>query len=119
MTVSPIGGNRLGIANAEIRVPFPLFPRWRLVGFVDAGAVWEDVTDRNDPVQIRVTPGLGVRIGTPLGPARLDVAYNGYGYPAGQLFLTDEDGELVPSNPNYAKPGTRGFTFHLAIGQAF
>ena len=46
VTVSPIGGNRLGIANAEIRVPFPLFPRWRLVGFVDAGAVWEDVTNR-------------------------------------------------------------------------
>ena len=119
VTVSPIGGNRLGIANAEIRVPFPLIPRWRLVGFLDAGAVWEDVTNRQDPVQVRFTPGVGVRVGTPLGPARLDVAYNGYGYPAGQLYLTDEDGTLVLSNPNYVKPGTRGLTFHLAIGQAF
>lgn len=119
VTVSPIGGNRLGIFNAEIRVPFPLLPRWRLVGFLDAGTVWEDVTDRQDPVQVRFTPGLGVRVGTPLGPARLDVAWNGYGYPAGQLYLTDENGTLIPVNSNYVKPGTRGFTLHLAIGQAF
>jgi hypothetical protein len=44
---------------------------------VDAGAVWEDATNRQDPVQIRVTPGAAVE--HPLGPARLDVAYNGYG----------------------------------------
>ncbi len=119
VTVSPIGGNRLGIANAEIRIPFPLVPRWRLAGFVDAGAVWEDATDRQDPVQVRFTPGIGIRVGTPLGPARLDFAYNGYGYPAGQLYLTDTDGNLVPVNPNYVKPGTRGLTIHLAIGQAF
>lgn len=119
VTVSPIGGNRLAIANAEIRVPFPLLPRWRLVGFVDAGTVYEDVTDRSDPPQVRVTPGIGIRVATPLGPARLDVAWNGYGYPPGQLYLTDENGNLVPTNPNYVKPGTRGFTFHLAIGQAF
>jgi len=119
VTVSPIGGNRLAIFNAEIRVPFPLFPRWRLVGFVDAGSVWEDVTNRQDPVQVRFTPGLGVRVGTPLGPARLDVAWNGYGYPAGQLYLTDTNGTLIPVNPDYVKPGTRGLTLHLAIGQAF
>jgi hypothetical protein len=58
-------------------------------------------------------------VGTPLGPARLDVAWNGYGYPAGQLYLTDENGTLIPVNSNYVKPGTRGLTFHLAIGQAF
>jgi hypothetical protein len=47
------------------------------------------------------------------------VAYNGYGFPPGQLYLTDEDGTLILSNPNYVKPGPTAFTLHLAIGQAF
>lgn len=120
VVVSPIGGNRLAILNAELRIPSPLFPtRWRLVGFVDGGAVWEDLTDRPDPIKFRVTPGVGLRIGTPLGPARLDLAWNGYGYPSGTLYVTRPDGSLVPVASDYVKPRDPRFTLHLAIGQAF
>jgi len=120
VTVSPIGGSRLIIANAELRVPSPLFPsRWRMVAFVDGGAVWQDTPDLNSPLRFRVTPGLGLRIGTPLGPARLDVAYRGYGYPPGTLYVTRSDGSLVALATDYVKPRGNGFTFHLAIGQAF
>jgi outer membrane translocation and assembly module TamA len=66
-----------------------------------------------------VTPGLGLRISTPLGPARLDVAYNGYGYPPGALYVQQDDGSLVELASDYVKPRDKGLTFHLAIGQAF
>ena len=41
---------------------------------------------------IRVTPGVGLRLATPLGPARLDVAYNPYKLQAGTLFQVDDAG---------------------------
>lgn len=118
--VSPIGGNRIIVANAEVRVPSPLFPsRWRVVGFVDGGAVWQNETDQSNRLRFRVTPGFGLRIGTPLGPARLDMAYNGYSYPPGTLYVTQSDGSLAELATDYVKPRKAGFTFHLAIGQAF
>ena len=71
--VSATGGNTLAVGNVELRVPAPFFAsRLRLAAFVDAGGAWQ--RGDGDPV-IRVTPGLGLRIATPLGPARLDVAY--------------------------------------------
>ncbi len=79
--VSATGGNALAIGNIELRVPSPIFgERLRLAAFVDAGGAWQR-GDR-DPV-IRVTPGIGMRLNTPLGPARLDVAYNPYRLQAG------------------------------------
>ena len=44
------------------------------VGFVDVGQVWADRSEvRFD--QLEVTPGLGLRYLTPIGPVRVDVAY--------------------------------------------
>lgn len=120
VAVSPIGGNRIIIANAEVRVPSPVFPsRWRLAAFVDGGAVWRNETAQSNRLRFRVTPGVGLRISTPLGPARLDVAYNGYGYPPGALYVQQDDGSLVELASDYVKPRDKGLTFHLAIGQAF
>ena len=120
VTVLPIGGNRLLIANAEVRIPSPVFPsRWRVVAFVDGGAVLSDLPDQPASFDFRVTPGMGLRIGTPLGPARLDVAYRGYGYPPGTLYFTQSDGSLVAAATDYVKPIKSGFTVHIAIGQAF
>ena len=86
VTVAATGGNTLAVGNVEVRVPSPVFSsRLRLAAFVDAGGVWQRGAENSTPV-IRVTPGVGIRLGTPLGPARLDVAYNPYKLQAGTLF---------------------------------
>ena len=36
----------------------------------------------------RVTPGIGVRVETPIGPLRMDVGYNSYGPPSGPAYYS-------------------------------
>ena len=56
---------------------------------------------------------------TPLGPARLDVAYNPYKLQPGTLFQVDTLGNLTPVQDNYVKNRGSKLTFHFAVGQAF
>jgi outer membrane protein assembly factor BamA len=119
--VSPSGGNTLAVANLELRVPSPVFSsRLRLAAYVDAGGAWQRGVGTSDAV-IRVTPGIGIRLNTPLGPARLDVAYNPYKLQAGPLFQADTSGALspVPGQPTYALDRDGRVTYHFAVGQAF
>jgi outer membrane protein insertion porin family len=121
VTVAATGGNTLAVANVEIRVPSPVFSsRLRLAAFVDAGGVWQRGADNSTPV-IRVTPGVGIRLATPLGPARFDVAYNPYKLQAGPLFQVDTLGSLtpVPGQGSYVLSRQGKFTIHFAVGQAF
>jgi outer membrane protein insertion porin family/translocation and assembly module TamA len=75
--VRPIGGASLLEANIELR-----FPIWgdalRGAAFVDAGEIWANDADIR-PSGIAVTPGLGVRYFSPIGPIRVDVGYYGRG----------------------------------------
>jgi outer membrane protein insertion porin family len=117
--VSATGGNTLAVANVELRLPSPVFgSRLRLAAFVDAGGAWQR-GDR-DPV-IRVTPGIGLRVATPLGPARLDMAYNPYRLQAGPLFQFDETGALtpVPGRDQFVLDRKSRLNFHFAVGQPF
>ncbi len=121
MTVAATGGNTLAIGNVELRVPSPVFSsRIRLALFVDAGGVWQRGGEISTPV-IRVTPGIGLRLATPLGPARLDVAYNPYKLQSGTLFQVDTLGGLapVPGQESFVLGRNRKFTVHVAVGQAF
>jgi outer membrane protein insertion porin family len=121
VTVAAIGGNTLAVGNVELRVPSPVFSsRLRLAAFVDAGGVWQRGGAVGEAV-IRVTPGVGIRLATPLGPARLDVAYNPYKLQSGPLFQVDTVGSLtpVPGQGSYTLGRNRKFTFHVAVGQAF
>jgi outer membrane protein assembly factor BamA len=88
--------------------------------FVDAGGAWVRGSEIAGAV-IRVTPGMGIRLSTPLGPARLDVAYNPYKLQDGPLFQVDTLGGLtpVPGQSSYTLSRSRKFTFHFAVGQAF
>jgi outer membrane protein insertion porin family len=118
VTVAATGGNTLTVGNVELRVPSPVFSsRLRLAAFVDAGGVWE--RGSGNPAVIRVTPGAGIRLSTPLGPARLDVAYNPYKLQAGPLFQVDTLGNLTEIQGSYVKDRGSKFTFHVAVGQAF
>jgi outer membrane protein insertion porin family len=119
--VAATGGNTFVLGNVELRVPSPIFSsRLRLAAFVDAGGVWQRQGPRSGRV-IRVTPGVGVRIATPLGPARLDVAYNPYKLQPGALFQADDAGNLtpVPGEEAYVLPRDRGYAIHIAVGQPF
>ncbi|HKT59903.1 MAG TPA: BamA/TamA family outer membrane protein [Gemmatimonadales bacterium] len=118
VTVAATGGNTLTVGNVELRVPSPVFSsRLRLAAFVDAGGVWD--RGSGNPAVIRVTPGAGIRLTTPLGPARLDVAYNPYKLQAGPLFQVDTLGNLTQVQSSYVKARSGKFNFHVAVGQAF
>jgi outer membrane protein insertion porin family len=117
------GGNSILLANAEVRVPAPVFPdRLRLAAFVDIGQVYERQTELYSFSSMRVTPGVGVRITTPLGPVRVDVAYNGYDPESGPLLLQN-DSVLVEYRPSYQRHRPtailRRLQLQFAIGQAF
>jgi outer membrane protein assembly complex protein YaeT len=119
--VAATGGNTLALANVEVRVPSPIFSsRLRFAAFVDAGGVWQREGPRSSRV-IRVTPGVGLRISTPLGPARLDVAYNPYKLQPGALFQADPAGNLtpVPGEDAYVLSRDRKYAIHIAVGQPF
>ena len=122
---SPTGGEQLFIANAELRFPLPVIAGRPFNGalFVDAGQVFERGRGRQvDLSGVRVTPGFGIRVPTPLGPMRFDIAYNPHDPEAGPLYERRVN-ELVLIDPTFApSPPTSFFgrlRFHFAVGQAF
>lgn len=121
----PTGGNSEFVVNAELRFATPILPdRMRVALFVDLGQVWERGNPLVSVKGVRVTPGIGVRFTTPLGPVRLDAAYNGYGSEPGTLlFKSDSTGTIQVFRPTYQPPRPSSFwsrvVFQFAVGQAF
>ena len=69
---------------------------------------------------LRITPGVGLRFITPLGPARLDVAYNGYAVQPGRLYLIHPTGSLDLLQSSYQPPKRNSpWVLQLGVGQAF
>ena len=124
--VAPTGGNTLLVGNVELRLPSPIFPdRLRFAAFLDAGTLWErGRSDEFGRARLRFTPGFGLRIGTPLGPARLDLAYNGYVSAPGPLFRADTTGQLEQIRDAFQVDRRGRFlgvplTFQFSVGQPF
>jgi outer membrane protein assembly complex protein YaeT len=122
---SPLGSSAIALANLELRLPSPVWAsRLRLAVFVDAGELWEQTENSGlVPGGLRITPGMGLRIATPLGPMRFDVAYNDYPGQPGRLYVIKGTGlDPVPA-PYQGAP--RGDTFfsrlklHFSVGQPF
>jgi outer membrane protein insertion porin family/translocation and assembly module TamA len=127
---SATGGNTMAVAQVELRVPAPIWSRrLRLAAFIDAGTLYQRCPDilrdcagglgSDLPVRIRVTPGIGLRVLTPLGPARFDVGYNGYPAPSGTLYLLRQDGSLDAVRSNFRRAGVSRYRFHISFGQPF
>lgn len=115
--VAATGGDRLAVANLELRLPSPVMSdRLRFAAFVDAGAVWsQGVTDP----RVRVTPGFGVRMNSPLGPIRFDIGYNPYKLEPGTVYTNTDDGELVLLTQGFVRDRGRRWTLHFSIGNPF
>jgi len=126
VTTAPTGGNTAIILNAELRLPSPIFSqRMRLGLFCDAGQVWERGEELVTIRGVRVTPGVGVRFATPLGPVRIDAAYNGYQTERGPLlYLNDSTRTVTQIRPSYPPLGAQKrfwqkIVIQVAVGQAF
>ncbi len=144
----PRGGTALTVMNLEYRKPFQwlAFPM-QFAAFVDAGNVWEARRDVLRISDLRATPGVGIRVVTPVGPFRVDIGYRPYEASAGRAFYFEpgadgETGRILcvspgntinadPLNPGnvadcpatYRPPSSRGvlsrLAFHFGLGQAF
>ncbi len=102
---SPSGGNSLVVANLEWRIRSPFLPeliQWVL--FADAGQVYNRASETVNFGQFKVTPGGGLRVASPVGPLRLDVAYNGYPSRAGAAYF------VQPAVPNDSTAGATSRT---------
>jgi outer membrane protein insertion porin family/translocation and assembly module TamA len=125
----PTGGNSMVVGNVELRVP-SLFFRDLLTFafFVDAGEVW----NRGSSVGaaqarfdgIKITPGMGVRVFSPVGPIRVDVGYNPYDRGASVAYFDAPVGEggvaplycVSPGNTLKVVPGGAGRPFAQLSG---
>jgi outer membrane protein assembly factor BamA len=130
---SATGGTRTVVTSVELQTPSPLLrDRLRLAAFLDAGQVWDTRgcgDDRDGGVGtrcnlgLRFTPGAGVRVATPVGPIRLDLAVNPYGREPGPLYVYDPDTGVLDPTPRRFRDNDRRFldylTVHIAVGNAF
>jgi outer membrane protein insertion porin family/translocation and assembly module TamA len=139
---SPTGGNSLVVGNLELRTPAPILSDvLQLVAFADAGIVWNRPKESFRLKDVRVTPGVGMRVNSPVGPFRVDVAYNRYQFPLGAAYVVDREsgnlhcvrssgqplarplaaGESCPAS--FSPPQRNSFfnrlTFNFSLGQAF
>jgi len=126
VTTAATGGNTALVLNAELRFPSPIFAqRMRLGLFIDAGQVWERGDSLTTIHGIRITPGVGLRFATPLGPVRIDAAYNGYATERGPLLYLDKTtGTLTQIRSAYPplraqKTFWQKLIVQVAVGQAF
>lgn len=106
----PLGGLTLWEASAEVR--FPVFGPLRAATFIDASDVTREVA-RVRFTYPHLSPGLGLRYATPVGPVRLDVGYRiPYAQEVGSQSLGQQE-------------GTRSTVFglpiavHFGLGEAF
>ena len=105
--VVPIGGNSLIVANFEARFRSPFYPDLvQLTLFADAGDVWQrgrrvGASDHRASAlwlnELKWTPGMGIRVLTPVGPFQANVGYNPFARPAGAIYY-----DQVPDAQGFA-----------------
>lgn len=137
----PLGGTSLVEGSVELR--FPVWKKLTGAAFIDAAAVGEasveSFTDLADFGRLTegtwaVTPGIGARYHTRVGPIRVDLGYNP-GRPEALPVVTELCAQISPEDAKCLErriiplerarvydPVTRWYqrmTLHLSIGQAY
>ena len=100
--VIPVGGNALVVINSELRIRDPFFPELlEYIPFVDAGQLWtrELATNRINVDRLVVTPGLGLRYFSPVGPIQANAGYNPSKTRAGPAYWAAIDNPLTSNSP--------------------
>lgn len=143
----PRGGTAMLVGNLEYRRNFRFIAeQLQVVTFLDAGTLWETSSASFRWQDLRATPGIGLRVITPLGPFRVDIGYRPYGLRAGPAlyFAGNESETLAPimcASPRVGDRDPRDFedlincpatfqppraggalsrlVFHFGLGQAF
>ena len=119
----PLGGNAVVEGNIEVR-----FPIWRALGgaaFLDGALVGSENSLDLGRAAGAVTPGIGVRYHSPVGPIRIDVGYRPTtSETLAVVTATDTPGdraivELDTRRRYERNKFTERLTLHLSIGQAF
>jgi len=85
----PVGGNSVLVVNLELRMPSPyISDRLQFAFFADAGHVWTrgGAGIEESFTSVRITPGVGIRLASPVGPIRLDVGFNPYQRQSGAAY---------------------------------
>jgi outer membrane protein insertion porin family/translocation and assembly module TamA len=95
--VVPVGGNSLIVANLELRLRSRFFPELlQYTLFVDGGDVWSrqsSIGQRSHAAAklflngLKWTPGVGLRVFTPVGPFQANVGYNPFAQPPGAIYF--------------------------------
>ena len=98
--VLPVGGNSVAVANLELRMPSPFIPdRLQVAFFADAGQVWTRGASGAERSfgSLRITPGFGMRLASPVGPIRVDVGFNPYDRVTGAAYFNaSEQNDVAP-----------------------
>jgi len=114
--------------EASLELRKSLGDTWSVVSFLDVGQVLPDVTELDAPV---LTPGIGVRFASPLGPLRLDIGYNPTDaarlpvvaeLPNDDLVELNEFVEFDPfgfDDPGKLTEFVRRLKLQLSVGEAF
>jgi outer membrane protein insertion porin family/translocation and assembly module TamA len=116
---SATGGTFMAVANAEGRFPMRVFGVLLFgAAFVDGGMITE--RSHISLGEFRITPGVGLRMPSMLGPIRLDIGFNPYAARISPLYRQAGD-SLLLVDPAYRAPlkWIDRLQLHLSIGQAF
>lgn len=124
--VVPVGGTSLIVANVELRLRSRFYPELlQYTLFADAGDVWQRGTAIGTRTHkasalflngLKWTPGVGVRVFTPVGPFQANVGYNPFPQPPGAIYYDAPiaqrsvlycvtPGNRIPATPNPANGG--------------
>jgi outer membrane protein assembly factor BamA len=133
----PVGGTALLEGSVEIRVPFARKMSW--AAFLDGGLVGGTrLRSIQDVAQVikgtgAITPGVGFRYKSPVGPVRVDLGYNPTTSEQLTVVTTARDANGLPTLVTLRQPRTfttggtsRGLlaifnrvVLHLSIGEAY